>query len=146
MVQRIIIVNDDALFRRSLAFILEQAGYKVITASNAEDSLILAQSEQPVSTLLFIEMIVGSWLGLGIAWLGYKWGIPIFQKQSSFWLAGLRVAAFLFPALLIWPRDILQQPTQLLAAIGISALVISIPHFGQSFYFPGGSRLKDFCP
>lgn len=56
MVQRIIIVDDDALLRRSLAFILEQAGYQVFTASNAEDSFILAQSEQPDLILLDIGL------------------------------------------------------------------------------------------
>ena len=56
MVQRIIVVDDDALFRRSLAFILEQAGYKVITASNAEESITLVQVEQPDLILLDIGL------------------------------------------------------------------------------------------
>ena len=56
MAQRIIVVDDDKLFRRSLAFILEQAGYQVITASNAEDSLILAQTKPPDLILLDIGL------------------------------------------------------------------------------------------
>ncbi len=39
MAKRILIVDDDELLRRSLAFNLEQAGYKVSTAANAEDGL-----------------------------------------------------------------------------------------------------------
>lgn len=104
------------------------------------------QAHQPVSILLFVEVIVGSLLGLGIAWMGYKWKIPVFQKQSSFWLAGQRVAMLLFPALLIWPRDILQQPIQLVVAIGISVLVIGLSHMGFSFYFPRGSHSKGILP
>lgn len=56
MVKKIIVVDDDALFRRSLAFLLEQAGYLVITASNAEDCLVLAQSEEPDLILLDIGL------------------------------------------------------------------------------------------
>lgn len=94
------------------------------------------QAHQPVSTLLFIEVIVGALLGLGITWLGRRWEIPAFQKQRSFWLTGLRTAILLFPALLLWPRDILQQPVQLAAAIGIAALVIGISYLGLSHLFP----------
>ncbi|MBU1661286.1 MAG: hypothetical protein KKD28_07420 [Chloroflexi bacterium] len=94
------------------------------------------QAHQPVSTLLIIEVIVGALIGLSITWLGYRWEIPAFQKQRSFWLAGLRAAVLLFPALLIWPRNILQQPTQLAVAIGITVLVIGMSYMGLSFYFP----------
>jgi len=36
--RHILIVDDDALLRRSLAFNLEQAGYRASTAANAEDA------------------------------------------------------------------------------------------------------------
>ena len=39
MAKRILIVDDDELLRRSLAFNLEQAGYEVSTAASAEDGL-----------------------------------------------------------------------------------------------------------
>lgn len=39
MAKRILIIDDDELLRRSLAFNLEQAGYEVSTAANAEDGL-----------------------------------------------------------------------------------------------------------
>jgi len=104
------------------------------------------QAHQPASVLLFLEVIVGSLLGLCFAWLGHKYKTLTFQKESPFWLTGQRVAALLFPALLIWPRDILRNPIQLAAAIGISILVISIPHLGHSIFFPGGSHLKNIRP
>ncbi len=43
MSRTILLVDDDALMRRSLAFHMEQAGYKVHTAANAEDAISLAQ-------------------------------------------------------------------------------------------------------
>ena len=39
MPRSILLVDDDALMRRSLAFHLEQAGYRVRTAASAEDAL-----------------------------------------------------------------------------------------------------------
>jgi DNA-binding response OmpR family regulator len=43
MARNIMLVDDDALMRRSLAFHLEQAGYHVHTAASAEDALALAR-------------------------------------------------------------------------------------------------------
>ena len=94
------------------------------------------QSHQPISILLFIEVMVGVLIGLGITGLGRRWEIPAFQKQKSFWLVGLRTALLLFPALLLWPRGALQQPVQLAVALGITVLVIGMSYFGLSFYFP----------
>jgi len=56
MAKRIMVVDDDALMRRSLSFNLEQAGYKVSTASSAEDALEIAQNDPPDLTLLDIGM------------------------------------------------------------------------------------------
>ena len=43
MSRTILLVDDDALMRRSLAFHMEQAGYKVHTAASAEDAISLAE-------------------------------------------------------------------------------------------------------
>ncbi|OGO40612.1 MAG: hypothetical protein A2W36_07055 [Chloroflexi bacterium RBG_16_58_14] len=43
MHKHLLVVDDDALLRRSLAFNLEQAGYRVDTAATAEDALALAR-------------------------------------------------------------------------------------------------------
>jgi DNA-binding response OmpR family regulator len=45
LAKRILMVDDDALLRRSLAFNLEKAGYQVQTAANAEDALALVKRE-----------------------------------------------------------------------------------------------------
>ena len=52
----ILIVDDDDLMRRSLAFNLEQAGYRVSTAANAEDALALADRDRPDLVLLDIGL------------------------------------------------------------------------------------------
>jgi DNA-binding response OmpR family regulator len=56
MANQILLVDDDALLRRSLAFSLEQAGYRVSTAATAEDALSLAQRETPDLFLLDIGL------------------------------------------------------------------------------------------
>src|SRR5512136_1172761 len=56
MVSHILLVDDDTLLRRSLAFNLEQAGYRVSTAANAEDALALARRDSPDLVLLDIGL------------------------------------------------------------------------------------------
>jgi DNA-binding response OmpR family regulator len=48
----ILLVDDDALMRRSLAFHLEQAGYQVQTAADAEDALGIVRHSEPDLVLL----------------------------------------------------------------------------------------------
>jgi two-component system OmpR family response regulator len=56
MSAHILLVDDDALLRRSLTFNLEQAGYRVSTAASAEDALALARRERPDLVLLDISL------------------------------------------------------------------------------------------
>jgi len=56
MSKHILVVDDDALMRRSLAFNLEQSGYKTNTAGNAEDALAMCQRHQPDLVLLDIGL------------------------------------------------------------------------------------------
>jgi DNA-binding response OmpR family regulator len=56
MAAHVLLVDDDALLRRSLAFNLEQAGYRVSTAASAEDALALAARDQPSLVLLDIGL------------------------------------------------------------------------------------------
>jgi DNA-binding response OmpR family regulator len=49
-------VDDDALMRRSLAFHLEQAGYQVQTAADAEDALAMVRHSPPSLVLLDIGL------------------------------------------------------------------------------------------
>jgi DNA-binding response OmpR family regulator len=52
----LLLVDDDALLRRSLSFNLEQAGYKVTAAESAEDAIAIARREKPDLVLLDIGL------------------------------------------------------------------------------------------
>jgi len=52
----ILLVDDDALMRRSLAFHLEQAGYQVHTAANAEDAISFVRNSPPDLVMLDIGL------------------------------------------------------------------------------------------
>jgi DNA-binding response OmpR family regulator len=52
----LLLVDDDALFRRSLAFNLEKAGYRVATAESAETALDQARRDPPDLVLLDIGL------------------------------------------------------------------------------------------
>jgi len=56
MAKRILLVDDDILLRRSLAFNLEQAGYTVDPAASAEDALAMARRDPPDLVLLDIGL------------------------------------------------------------------------------------------
>lgn len=47
MNERILVVDDDAVFRKSLSFILEQAGYEVQSAPSGEEGMALALDARP---------------------------------------------------------------------------------------------------
>jgi len=100
------------------------------------------QAHQPISSLLMIEVAVGTLVGLLITWVGRRWEIPAFHKERTYWMTGARMALLLFPALLLWPRNSLHQPIQLAVAFAIAVLVIGFSHMGLSFYFPKGSHSK----
>ncbi|MGE5250177.1 MAG: response regulator [Bacteroidota bacterium] len=56
MAKRILLVDDDELMRRSLAFNLEQAGFHASSAASAEDALALARQSPPDLVLLDIGL------------------------------------------------------------------------------------------
>ena len=58
MAKHILIVDDDDLMRRSLAFNLEQAGYRASTAESAETALSQVRLDKPDLVLLDISLPV----------------------------------------------------------------------------------------
>ncbi|MGQ9599461.1 MAG: response regulator transcription factor [Anaerolineae bacterium] len=56
MAKHILIVDDDDLLRRSLAFNLEKAGYRTSTAASSEDAILLARRDPPDLILLDIGL------------------------------------------------------------------------------------------
>jgi DNA-binding response OmpR family regulator len=56
MNRKIVLIEDDALMRRSMAYNLEQAGYQIMTAANAEDGLALIHNSPPDLVILDIGL------------------------------------------------------------------------------------------
>jgi DNA-binding response OmpR family regulator len=56
MSKTILLVDDDALMRRSMAYNLNQAGYETVTAASAEDALTLVENSTPDLVLLDINL------------------------------------------------------------------------------------------
>lgn len=56
MAKEILLIDDDALLRRSLAFNLQQAGYETRTAANAEDGIAMIEQKRPDLVLLDINL------------------------------------------------------------------------------------------
>jgi len=56
MAKHILVVDDDALMRRSLSLQLEQTGYRASTAASAEDALDLVKRDQPDLILLDVGL------------------------------------------------------------------------------------------
>ncbi|MCA9975126.1 MAG: response regulator, partial [Anaerolineales bacterium] len=52
----ILVVDDDALLRRSLSFNLEKAGYRISAAETAESALAMAKRDTPDLILLDIGL------------------------------------------------------------------------------------------
>lgn len=56
MAKQILLVDDDALLRRSLAFNLDQNGFQVKTAASAEEALAIVRQNTPDLVLLDIGL------------------------------------------------------------------------------------------
>jgi DNA-binding response OmpR family regulator len=56
MAKHILIVDDDALMRRSLSYNLQQSGFRTSSAGTAEDALELAQRDLPDLVLLDVGL------------------------------------------------------------------------------------------
>jgi len=56
MTKHILIVDDDALMRRSLAYNLQQSGFRTSSAGTAEDALELVQRDLPDLVLLDVGL------------------------------------------------------------------------------------------
>ena len=64
MPRTILLVDDDALMRRSLAFHLEQAGYQVRTAANAEDAIAFVRHAPQPPDLVLLDIALPGMDGL----------------------------------------------------------------------------------
>jgi hypothetical protein len=82
------------------------------------------QTHQVLTLRLIIELVIGLAFGILAIWTGMRLDLPSFKHLDSLGQAVLRVAVFLLPALLLWPRDALEQPIFLVVAVIITALIL----------------------
>ncbi len=96
------------------------------------------ESHQPVELGVLLPVALGVILGLAAVALGQAWGLPSFEELRSLWRAGARTAVLLFPAFLLWPRGILEQPVQLAIALGLAAVLLVVSTRMLGTYVPSG--------
>jgi len=65
MATKILLVDDDALLRRSIKYQLEREGYQLFTAEDGEEALTLARNVQP--DLILLDIGLPDYNGLDLA-------------------------------------------------------------------------------
>lgn len=56
MAEKVLLIDDDASLRRVVEFTLEEAGYKVLTATNGEEGLQLFRQAKPALVITDVQM------------------------------------------------------------------------------------------
>ena len=93
------------------------------------------QSHYPPSNMILVEAVIGFVLSLLIVWAGQRLRLKAFPQKTSIWRIVLKISPLLFTALLIWPRDTLQQPVLLAYAIGIAVLNLIVIRLTFNYFF-----------
>ena len=96
MPTKILVVDDDALLRRSLKYRLEQESYAIVTAENGEEALTLARRDRPDLVILDIGLPDRDGLDVGRT-LQHELNVPIIfltgRSQETDVVVGLELGA-----------------------------------------------------
>jgi DNA-binding response OmpR family regulator len=92
----VLIVDDDDLLRRSLAFSLEQAGFEARTAATAEDGIAMTNQTRP--DIVLLDIMLPGMDGLeAIRYFRDKIGIPVIfltaRRRGLDQIVGLELGA-----------------------------------------------------
>ena len=93
------------------------------------------QSHQPVTSILWFEVVLGLAIGLLVALLGQRIGVTRFEYMSSSWRSVLELGLFLIGILILWPRGSELRPLLIWVALGLavflpvlSAILLAVLH------------------
>lgn len=128
MPAKILVVDDDALLRRSLKYRLEQEGYVAIVADCAEDALVYARRDRPDLVLLDIGLPDRNGLDLARI-LQRELNLPIMfltgRGQESDIVLGLEVGAEDYIAKPFGMRELMARIRTALRRISRSSSAVS---------------------
>ncbi|MFN8486889.1 MAG: response regulator transcription factor [Caldilineaceae bacterium] len=135
MPKSILVVDDDALIRRSLAISIEQAGYQVRTAPNGENALDMLRVKPPDLILLDIGLPGMDGLEALRAFRNCVDGIPVIfltaRRRELDEVVGLELGAddyitkpFDMDVLLAHVKAVLRRATPQLRAAATAPLVV----------------------
>jgi CheY-like chemotaxis protein len=82
----ILIVEDEALLRVTLSDYLQECGYKVLEAGNADEALLIVEKSEIIIDLVFTDVrMPGSMDGFGLAkWLrANRPGLPVILTSGD---------------------------------------------------------------
>ena len=72
----VLIVDDDDLLRRSLAFSLEQVGFETRTVANAEDAIAMSNQKKP--DIILLDIMLPGMDGLeALRYFRDRLGVPV---------------------------------------------------------------------
>ncbi len=92
----VLVVDDDDLFRRSLAFSLEQAGFETRTAASAEDAIGITTQKRP--DIVLLDIMLPGMDGLeALRYFHDKIGVPVIfltaKRRQVDQIVGLELGA-----------------------------------------------------
>ena len=92
------------------------------------------QAHYPPSDIFLLEVFIGFVLSVVITWVGQRLGSEAFPSSVPMWRIGLRVSFLLFPSLLIWPRQTLEQPILIVYALIIAVVNLVIARVSLNYF------------
>jgi hypothetical protein len=63
------------------------------------------QSHQSATLILGVEAVMGLCIGLLVAFLGQRMGIPRFESLGTAWYSALKLGLFLLGTMILWPHE-----------------------------------------
>jgi CheY-like chemotaxis protein len=81
----ILVVDDEVLIRMAISDFLQECGFKVLEASNAEEAIVMIRSHQSILDLVFSDIrMPGEMDGFGLSkWIRQNTKIPVILTSGD---------------------------------------------------------------